>query len=66
MPLIAARVEKRNNFIAERVNACEVRPFSQVAAMARERQIGGFIRTTVLLGNYVFDMVSEVTLHLAE
>ena len=64
IPAILPRVKKRYNHIRHRVNACEVWPFSQVAAMARESEVGEFVVAPVLFRDDVFNVMRQVTVLL--
>jgi hypothetical protein len=66
LPLIQAGVEKRYKLLRTRVESSEVRSLAQVATMASKCQVVEFFGAAVLFGNYVFDMVSKMTVLLAE
>jgi hypothetical protein len=64
LPLIPARVEDRHDFLGQRVNPRKIRTLSQIATMASQRQVAKFLGPAMLLGNNVFNVVSEITMFL--
>ena len=60
-PLVASRIEERNNVIRNRIDAGEVRSFPQIAAVTSQGEIAVIVASLVLPGNYVLDVMSKGT-----
>jgi len=56
IPMLGAWIEKRNHIARFGIKTGEVRPFVQVAVIAREREILRLVVTAVLPRNDVFDV----------
>jgi hypothetical protein len=59
-------MEQRYCFTAYRIDSGKVRPFLQIAAMARQRQIVPAITPTMLLRNDVLNALKDVAVRLAD
>ena len=66
VPSVPARSIERNNHVVERVDACKVRPFFQIAPMAGKRQIVRLIRAPMLPGDDMFNMMREAAVFLSK
>jgi len=60
LPLMPPRVEQRYQLARQRVNTRDVRTFVKVAVVAGEREVIENVRASVLSGDDMFDMESEV------
>ena len=59
-------MEQRRALVGEGVDTGKVWPLLQIAAMAGQCQVGRFIRTTMLFGDDVFDVVRKVAVLLSQ
>jgi hypothetical protein len=57
-------MEQPHQFTAYGVNACQIRSLSEVTAMTRQGKVLVTIGPTVLLRNYVLDVVRQVAIFL--
>lgn len=55
-PFLKSRIKQSDDFVADRINATEIRAFVQIASVTTPAQILHTFVTTVLLGNDVLDM----------
>ena len=65
-PTIPPRVKGPHDLACLRVDSCQVRTFTEIAAVACERQILRIIGSAVLLGDNVLDMMPQFTVLLAQ
>src|SRR6266404_7099519 len=59
-PLVAAGVKEAHDLSGIRVNSCKIGPFVQIALGACEGEILRNSRATMLPGNHVLDMKTQV------
>jgi hypothetical protein len=65
-PMVASRIEQRNNVARCRVDTGKVRSFPQIAAVTGEGEIAVIVASLVLAGNYMLDVMRERTTILWE
>lgn len=65
-PLVPSRMIERDHLPGERINTCQIGPLAKVAALARQSRIEFRVRTGVLPGNYVFNVMGKRTIVLAK
>jgi hypothetical protein len=61
---VEPRITEGRDLAILRIHPCQARAFSQVASMAGQCEIAGFIGASVLLGNNVLDVMGEGTILL--
>jgi hypothetical protein len=58
VPILRPWVKKRDHRIVERVQAGKIRPFVRIAMGTRKSEIRFVVRTAVLLGDHMLDLIS--------
>lgn len=53
-------------FSTDGIDACQVGALAEIAPVARQRQVVGFVGTAVLFGDNVFDVMRQCTMLLGE
>lgn len=61
---MATRVKERGYLSGPWIDSCQVRPFMQIAAMARQGQIIGIVGAAVLFLYDVVDMMRQIAVVL--
>ena len=59
-------MKKAGNLTGLRVDSRQVRTLAKIAAVARERQVGGIVGTSVLLRDDVLDVMPQLAMDLAQ
>lgn len=65
-PPAAPRMEELHKLASSWVDTCEIGAFSEIATVARQREIIEIVATTVLLRNDMLDVVPQVAVFLTE
>lgn len=66
LPPIAPRVKQRDQLTGRRIDTRQIRSLSKVTAVAGQGQIVQVIRSAMLFGDDVFDVVGEFAVRLPE
>jgi hypothetical protein len=56
-PALSARVEEPRPLPCHWINPCQIRPLAKIAFVARQGESAGVIRSAVLAGQYVLDVI---------
>ncbi len=65
-PSVTSRVKKRYKLTTEWIDACEVRAFFKIAAMARKREVLNRVGAPMLSGKDVLDVMRQVAVFLSQ